>query len=376
MKFSQYILKYHLVFVFLAIIALPLFNDLTGLWKFERKDENRAFRDSVSIDVNYLDIFPGEFEEYLNDNFSFRRPLLDFYHHFKFYYFKVSPHPNKTIIGLNGWFFNAEEEIEIYEGKKVLSDQDLKKFLKEWKYRKHYLDSSNIRFYWMIAPTKHNVYSENLPFNIHKSDKKKNVDQLKAVFQDELPGLIIDPTPELIAAKKMMKVYYQLDNHWNLRAGYMMSNLILSKIKSDFPDANIGDIPTYVWRDSIIQKGIHYKVLGIEELSETEKYPVIEKEFAVKAKKYGFKAPKYFPYKWNYERRFVNNNMDSGLRILVIRDSFGDKLMPFLKEPFQESVFLFDAWQYKLNKPIIEKVKPDIVVFISLETNIDNIIAN
>jgi hypothetical protein len=50
--------------------------------------------------------------------------------------------------------------------------------------------------------------------------------------------------------------------------------------------------------------------------------------------------------------------------------------MPFLKEPFPESVFLFDAWQYKLNKPIIEKVKPDIVVFISLETNIDNIIAN
>lgn len=376
MKLSQYILKYHLAFIFIAIIALPVFNDLTGVWKFERKDENRAFRDSVSININYLDIFPAEFEEYLNDNFSFRRPLLDFYHYCKFYYFKVSPHPNKTIIGLNGWFFNAEEEIALYEGKDDFSDQELKKFLKEWEYRKHYLDSTGIRFYWMIAPTKHNVYSENLPFNIYKSDKKKRVDQLKEVFQEEFPNLIIDPTPELIAAKKTEKVYYQLDNHWNQRAGYLMSDLILSIIKSDFPEANIGDIPTYEWRDSIIQKGIHYKVIGIEELSEIEKYPIIDKEFAVKAKKYGFKAPKYFPYKWNYERRFINHNMDSGLRILVIRDSFGDKLIPFLKEPFKESVFIFDAWHYHLNKPIIEKVKPDVVVFISLETHIENIIAN
>ena len=61
-------------------------------------------------------------------------------------------------------------------------------------------------------------------------------------------------------------------------------------------------------------------------------------------------------------------------KILVIRDSFGDQLIPFLKEPFSESVFIFDGWDYGLNKEIIETVKPDIVIFLGLETHIENFI--
>ena len=61
-------------------------------------------------------------------------------------------------------------------------------------------------------------------------------------------------------------------------------------------------------------------------------------------------------------------------RILFIRDSFGDLLIPFLKEPFSESVFIFDGWNYGLNKKIIETVKPDIVIFLGLETHLEHYI--
>ena len=81
-------LKYLLPIVFLILLILPFINDQLKLWQFERKDENRQFRDSLSIDIKRLDYFPKEAESYLNDNFSFRTPLLNLYHEIKFSYFK------------------------------------------------------------------------------------------------------------------------------------------------------------------------------------------------------------------------------------------------------------------------------------------------
>ncbi len=360
----------------MIVLLLPVFNSTFGILEFERKAENRTFKDSLNIDITNLDIFPKEFNKYYNDNFSFRSPLLNLYHHIKFFYFKVSPHPNQTIVGNNNWFFLAKKEKDIYEGKLSFSDEDLENFEKEWNMRKKYLDSLNIKYCWVIAPFKHHIYSEYLPFNIVNRNNKKRVDQLIDRFQESLPDLIIDPTPELLTAKKNQKLFYQLDNHWNFTAGYITSKLILSKIKSDFPDVKIGDIPTYDWKDSTIQFGIHYSVIGIEKLYETDKFPIINNQLSVKTKKYGFPPFKNFPYPKSYEMRYSNNSDTSGLKILVIRDSFGTQIIPFLKEPFKESLFIFDSWQYSLNKPIIEIVKPDIVVFIALETHIKNIIAD
>ncbi len=374
MKAKAQIFNYPLVVVFFAIIFLPGINGALGVREFERKDENRAFRDSVEFDISNLDIFPGEFEEFYNDNFSFRRPLLDVYHYIKFWYYKVSPHPDKTIIGRNDWFFNAGKEKDIFEGKLNFSDEDLEKFKNEWGKRRDYLDSLNIKYYWVICPFKHHIYPEYLPFNVSRYNETKRVDQLKTYFDGDFPGLIIDPTSELLTVKENMKLYYKLDNHWNFYAGYITSKLLLSKIKPDFPERDIPDIPTYTWVDSTRQGGIHYKVLGLESLFEVDKYPVVDNEGAIEAKKYGFPPQKGFAYPWNYERRFVNSNDTSGLTVLVIRDSYGSQLLPFIKEPFKESVFIFDSWQYKLNKPIIEVVKPDIIVFIGLETHLESII--
>ena len=159
-----------------------------------------------------------------------------------------------------------------------------------------------------------------------------------------------------------------------MRAGHLVSKLIISHIRKDFPDKNIPNIPSYLWEDSLIQNGIHYRVLGIESLKENDAFPIIENENAIEVARYGFPPPENFAYAWNYERRYVDEENKSKLKILVIRDSFGAALIPFLKESFSESVFIFDAWQYGLNKPIIEKIKPDIVLFLTYESHLESII--
>jgi hypothetical protein len=49
-------------------------------------------------------------------------------------------------------------------------------------------------------------------------------------------------------------------------------------------------------------------------------------------------------------------------RVVVIRDSFFWFIMLFFDQHFSKTVYIFDAWAYGTNWPIIQKEKPDLVV--------------
>jgi len=357
--------KYQLLIVFILLIILPLANSFFGFYKTERKSENRSFKDSIEFNFKEIDNFPEEFEEYVKDNFSFRTPLLNIYHNISFHLFKVSPYPDKTIIGSDDWYFVAGRDVEVFEGKRDFSETELYDLTKEWGRRIGYADSLGIKIYWLICPLKHEIYSEHLPMNIYKGKKITRSQIVQKHLEKDFPRLIINPINQLKKHKSQHKLFYKLDNHWNLKAAEITSKIVVKHIRKDFPENEIYEIPNYKWKDSIFQKGIHYKVLGIDNLQEIDAFPIIDNERAKAIWHYGFAAPKGFPYPWNYEKRYKMEDKGKALRILVIRDSFGASLIPFLKESFYESVFIFDAWKYQLDKEIIETVKPDILLYAS-----------
>ncbi len=87
------------------------------------------------------------------------------------------------------------------------------------------------------------------------------------------------------------------------------------------------------------------------------------------APKFGYPPPPYFVYPWKYEEdREIKDSKKP--RLLIISDSFGENLFPFLSEKFSRSVKIFDSWQYKLNLDIIRNEKPDVVLLLVLESNI------
>ena len=266
--------KYSFVlpFLFLAVLLLPMLNSKFDFWHFERSEENRLFTDSLHIDFSHLDEFPKDCESYVNDNFSFRAPLFDLYHSMMFNVFNTSPHPDKTILGKHGWYFTSGKHKECYTGERDFTSDTLDLFLNEWERRSKFMDDRGIKVYWMIAPIKHNIYPEELPFNIVPA-KQSRVKQLRAHFKTSLPDLIIDPTSSLINAKKQEKTYYQLDNHWNFRGGKVATDHLLSRIRQDFPEWSFGEVPNFDWNDSIEKSGIHYVVLGMKDRGERREFP-------------------------------------------------------------------------------------------------------
>lgn len=366
------IIKYQLIVLFLTILILPFLNDGLNFIHYERKAENRRFRDSLSISISRLDAFPKEAEEYINDNFSFREPLLITFPLIKFYGFNTSPKPEHTIIGQDGWMFMAKHEVDCFMGKEDFSDAQLDSLNVIWRKRKSYFDSKKIKFYWLIPPIKHSVYSSKLPFNIVKSKSISRVEQVEQKLKDGFPQFMIDPLIQLRNSIDKQKVFYKMDNHWNYRAGWIASKQLLSRISKDFPQINSElDIQ---WKDTVLQTGIHYNVLGIKKLSEVDYVPKITDRSAVEVEKFNFQWPDGFAYFWEYERHFKNPLAKNKLKILVIRDSFGEQMMPFIAEKFSESLFIFDAWKYGLNEEIVETYQPDIVVYVTVENLIESLI--
>lgn len=365
-------IKYQLIVLFLGVLILPFINDGIGLTDFKRKNENRSFKDSLEINLSRLDNFPGDAEEYINDNFSFREPLLKSFSRLKFYGFGVSPKPEHTIIGDDGWLFMDKFDISCYTGRENFDKQQIKTLLQLWGKRQQFFKEKKVKSYWVIAPIKHSVYFDKIPFKYLKSTKTSRTGQLKKALNKTYPGFVVDPSTELIKATETEKVFYKMDNHWNYRAGLIATKLLMKRLSKDFPQLKV-DL-NVEWKDTTLKKGIHYDVLGLEELSEQDFVPIIIGKNSGEVQKFGLHSPDGFPYGWDYERYFKNPKAGNDLKVLVIRDSFGEQMMPFVAEGFSETLFIFDDWKYGLNEDIIEFYKPDIIIYITLETLVNNLL--
>lgn len=363
--------RYILPLLFVLLLALPQLNAWLHVLEFEQTKENRYFAPFPAINVNNLDAYPKAFDAYLNDAFSFRTPLLDAFKWLKFNIWHVSSNIENSAIGLDGWYFITKDEQKIVAGKLDFTEEELELFREEWDERAAFLDSLGITYRWLICPLKHYVYTDKLPFNLVVSKRPKRVEQLSTYLEQYHPGLMIDPTEALKAARDSVDVFYRLDNHWNYEAGYTSYFELMTSLKRDRPNLKIVGHNAFEWEPNTRDFGFHRNNLGLSDNDE-ERIPK-PKVPTTEPFSYGFPSTPGFPYPWDYEMSFRQKDT-LGLKILVIRDSFGDHIMPFVKESFSESVFIFDSWQYTLHKKIILQIKPDIVVFSSLETHLKHVI--
>jgi len=117
-------------------------------------------------------------------------------------------------------------------------------------------------------------------------------------------------------------------------------------------------------------------------LNMPEEYPDIEvmlsPKFETKAtwgKKENYIIPEDFYYKKEYEIvKYVPGSNQP--KIMIIRDSFINALIPYIDETFSRTVYIWDNWKYQLNKPIVENEKPDVLLILLVEKNLINLLEN
>ncbi len=364
--------------IFIVIIGFPILNNSLKLVKDIKSTENRKMTAKPILNVNLLDPFPNEYEKYYNDNFRIRSLMIKYYNLINLTLFKKSPVPDKVIIGNDGWLFMANDEIDCYSGKHRFDQSELEAFKMELEYRKKYINERKGSFYFIIVPEKATIYPEKVPSRIFRYTKQSWGEQLIDYLNKNSIVNTINFYDVLKNNKKEELIYYKLDNHWNHLGAFIACNEILQHLKKENGNL-ISTLPITNFNVKKIHKNTGNIISMLSNMGNftDDDFEIVPKKGfkATDAPKSNYVPDKDFPYPWDYENVKAIKGSDKP-KILIITDSFGGYLYPYISEEFSRSVKIWDSWQYKLNEDILNKEKPDIVLLMVYEPHLRNILKN
>lgn len=366
--------KYLLVILFPLMLSVPLLNALLGgLFKDIDPFENRALAKMPDMDWKHLDPYPEQYEAWYNDHFMLRNLLIRNYAVYKLQWLRQSPFPEAIIVGKDNWLYQSTDELDVYAGKTRLSAEEIQLLKREMQYRAQYLAERGCRFYLMIVPCKAVVHDEHMYYQYYRVNKVSMGEELA----DSLAGLKnvnqINLYKLLRETKKQGDVYYKMDTHWNKMGALTAANVFFEKVQDLYPEVTPLKVEE-VKRVKIKSPDLLKMVGNVSFLEEFENEPVLEG--GTKAKpvaKAGYIAPEGFPYNYMYETGMQTADT-SKPRLLLISDSFGENIFPYLAENFSRSLRLWDAWQYKLNEEVVAMEKPDVMLLVVHEKNLKNML--
>lgn len=347
-----------LIIVFLVMIWLPLGRALlcpkttAHLWE----QGQAASFPPLKLNRKYLSVFPARFEEYYSKRFGFRDTLICWHNIIKVRWLKVSSSPN-VLVGRNGWLFYNAGKGPNTGG--PFSPEQLARWQQVLEGRRDWLAERGIPYLFVIAPDKQTIYPEYLPRGMSCNPATLRHDQLLEHLRAHSDLAILDLRGPLKEARASERIYYRTDSHWNKRGAYVAYQQIVSALKNRFPQ--LQPVPRSAFAPTTVDRPggdlacmlslsdqMHEEELALCPLArgsarETgEKLPITEK----------YRLPHMQPAAWE-------SPQDNPVRALVIHDSFGLLLIPYLAEHFSRSVFLpTDV----LDPVIFEREQPDIVI--------------
>jgi alginate O-acetyltransferase complex protein AlgJ len=372
---SRYLKSLQIVMlvIFFAIILLPELNHFFHFIPEVKGNENRTKSKKPEFDISRLDAFVKEYDNYYTDNFSLRENGILFHNKLEYFTLGVSPVPNEVVVGKEGWFYD-KNCLDNYTGSNAFSPNDLLTLKKELAYRSKWASEKNIKYLLVVVPNKMNVYPEYLPDNIIKVSEQTRYDQVMTL--DGKSGInIVDVRKILLDHKKDgYDLFQRTDGHWNDLGAYYGYQAIINRLSEYYSELKSNPLSDYTIN---IEKRPGGSIVSMISLSNEypEKFVKLtekNKTYAYDGKKRPYEVPKTISA-WDHQIVKENDHVKK-LKCLIIRDSFTLLLVRYLQEHFSESVFIHDEWKYRMREDLIENEKPDIVLTIVLENELNKLL--
>lgn len=357
--------KNYLLYSFVIVIILFTIVSLISGDKEFSELENRKLKTNVKFTIkNFLDgSFQEDYESYINDQF----PLRDNWISLK--------SMNEYILGKienNGIIYGSDEEL--FEKFDSLDEEKLKNNIGAINnFAETYYDKVSL----MIIPSSYEIYKENLPMGS------------PIILQEELINKIynfstfsnnIDVMKELLDNKNSY-IYYKTDHHWTTYGAYLAYCKFIDSIngnKVNLENFKEVELPnfygTYYSKakpfniEPDIMTYYDFNNLTMEIVGDKIYDSIYDYSKETLRDKYSL-----FLYGNNPLTIIKNKDIKNNKKILVIKDSFGNSLVPFLTQNYEE-VHVIDLRHFssKLSSYLQENDFEDILIvynFINLATD-------
>lgn len=354
---KKVITKCIIVLLFLCVLTLP---SLEMVFKFSPQsalDENRTLAEKPIFHLEDVMQYPKLFSAYFNDNFGFRKILIQTNAYFKLKILKVSPVP-AIIIGKKGWsFYNSDEAgvdtIADYRGTSPFSAEKLNQIKNDIEAKTKQLSDKHIHYLVVVAPNKNTIYPEYLPDSYNKVTNITKLDQLIDTMRSSAGSNIVDLRPSLITAKSKYPVYFRNGTHWNEYGAFIGWQDIVKTLSKYYPYLKVKTEDDYIitkYQDN--KQDTVYTWVGLADVFYGE-------SISMEAKP---------------DRADASNGKSFKLhKVVVFCDSFGDWMEKFANDHFDNVVIKKYS---KFDIDVIEKESPDVVITEVVERNISSLIDN
>ena len=355
------------VALFFIILWLPIVQMNLPLLSEATSYEKRKLAEKPGIwKMIVPSLYVEAYDRYFNDRYGFRVSLIRLNSLFHLKVFHTSTRPD-AIIGKHGWLiYNSPTDgvsLKDYCGNANFSESELKQIKSRIIFIHEELKKRKIHFLIVVAPNKHTIYPEYLPFNIRQPQgKKTRLDQVAQALNNSDVDFI-DLRFCLQDKKKHTDypLYYRTDTHWNDLGAFFAYEEILTHLRRTYPGIKQLGLDDFIVRSENNRgTGDMAYFLNLQGLMSDTRIQLMPKmKFTA--------VP--VPMTGMGQIIFQVPNLD--LPVLVMfRDSFTTPLIPYLSESFSKSIYIGGQ---KINFPVIEREKPAIVICELVERYLGNL---
>jgi hypothetical protein len=347
-----------LVLLFLCIITAPGLGLALGIDRAtvsEAEMRELARWPAWSWTLQGMAAWPSAFQGYFEDHFMLRNRLIDWRSSLLWNALGTSS-TDQVITGKDGWlFYAADGGLDDWTQTEPFTRDELEGWRETLVRRRAFLAKRGIPFLFVIAPDKQMIYPEYMPDTLRRLRDDFRADQLIAYMRATTPDFaILDLRPAVVAAKSSELLYHRYDTHWNDRGALVGCQSITRALQQWFPSLQPLRRDDFDTNPSV-PSGDKTTMLGLTDPGK------VSMQGLVLRRGDGYRV--VFP-----ERRdphdevgqLVTEHQDRALpRLVMFRDSFATRLIPFISEHFSRASYL---WQNEFDFEYIEQEKPDVVI--------------
>lgn len=331
--------------------------------KAKSAEENRVLAQTPSL--SYQTYFEGRFqtklEQYFNDQFPFRNSLIKW---------KTASDLTLDIIESNGVI--KSKDGYLIERIKNPSEKDIRHDIKSLDNFKR--SNPNCNFYFLLAPNAGNIMSEKLPRTVHMSNQNKYMTS----FFNDLKKIGITPIDSRKTLEKNIdkqQLYYRTDHHWTTGAAYLAykeahkemgldSDIKYKKLsihrnfrgtlasKSGFTNGRNDELQIYWPKKNQNYHDSIYNFVDVKKTTNTF---------------YAFdnlkKKDTYTIFGgWNHPFYTISTPTQSTRKLLLVKDSYANCMIPFLTQDFRKIVVVDPRYYFgDINKIMAEEGITDVL---------------
>ena len=226
---------------------------------------------------------------------------------------------NDQVIRGRGMLF-YDQEIPDYLGLSALPEAELTDLADMLARLNDALSAEDRRLIVLLAPNKSSVYPEAMPARCLPADKPSNLTRLQAALTERGVSCL-DAQAVLLAGKEQGQLYYAHDTHWNARGAWLVYGALMDQMGLPVPYEDVS------FEDGQAGDLIIMAQPGTSPV-EPDAVPGIQRTYRTAR-----------PMRSLNDMRIETTSPADTPSLLVIRDSFGEGLFPYLANSIGKLVY-------------------------------------